>query len=244
MKWTDKEIGAALIEVSNDGILPSNDDLKKAGMGGLCFAVSRTGGYQRWARRLGLKTKGDRTSWNDDLIEAALLIEGERFGRMPSANELRDSGRNDLACAISKHGGYRVWSERLGLSQKGTETHRGQKWERHEAAFFRSLGFEVEEQTARAPFDLLVNGKRVDVKSSSWRDYKGVSGYLFNGIKHGTDCDFFDLLGTGGGHVLHRFVVPATKALCKTLTISPSSISGSGRRKKWYPFKDATHLLR
>lgn len=166
------------------------------------------------------------------------------FGRMPSAGELRRVGRNDLACAVSKRGGFRTWASRLGLGQKGTETHRGQKWERREATLFRSMGFEVVEQSTRAPFDLLVNGYRVDVKSSSWRDYGYVKGYLFNGIKGGGDCDFFDLLCLDGDSILHRFVVPATVAKCKTLTISLSSVSGKGSRKKWHEYKDATDLLR
>jgi hypothetical protein len=234
-KWTDERIGAALLEMSVDGQLPSNDDLKRAGMSGLGFAVSKTGGYPDWARKLGLKTKGDRSLWNDDLIEAALRLDETRLGRMPTANELRFLGQNDLACAISKHGGFRFWACRLGLRQKGTETHRGQKWERHEAAFFRSMGFEVVEQPTRAPFDLLVNGHCVDVKSSTRSGW-----YQFGSIKRGSDCDFFDLLCVHNDEVRARFVVPADKACVMSITIMPNTLSGLG---KYAAFRDAIHLV-
>lgn len=237
MKWTEESIGKALLELSVDGKLPSDDDLRQSGMSGLGFAVSRTGGYPEWARRLGLQTKGGRVVWNDELIESALREECKRLGRMPSANELRAVGQNGLACAISKRDGFRAWALRLGLKQKETETHRGQKWERHEAAFFRSMSFEVKEQTTRAPFDLLVNGHRVDVKSSSL-NLRGW--YQFGEIKRGADCDCYDLVCTNDDGVLARFIVPSSMARVKTISMMPSTLSCLG---KYGAFRDAVHHL-
>lgn len=170
-------------------------------------------------------------------MEQELKLRAEPLGRMPSANELRASGANDLACAISRMGGFRAWATRLGLRQKDSDTHRGQKWERHEAEYFRSLGFEVEEQVTKAPFDLLVNGQRVDVKGSKLTKH---GFYQFGGIKRGQDCDFFDLLCIDGG-VKSRVVVPANKARVQKVCMMPSTLEGLG---KYGAFVGAVHLLR
>ena len=120
----------------------------------------------------------------------------------------------------------------MGLAQKGTETHRGQKWEKVEADFFRSLGLEVSSQTTRAPYDLLVAGKRVDVKMATHRSYpyRGhtIRGFFFAGLRYGTDCDLFDLLCIEDEKIAHRFLIPSEAARVQTLTITESSISGSG----------------
>jgi hypothetical protein len=237
-KWTDEEIGKALLELSKDGRLPSNDDLSKLGMSGLGFAVTKTGGYPFWAQKLGLKTKSDRFMWTEEAVKEALLVESQRFGRMPSANELRDVGCNSLACAVVRRGGFRVWAKRLGLEQKGTETHRGQKWERQEAVYFRSIGFEVEEQLTRASFDLLVNGKRVDVKSSSFNDR---GWYQFGSIKCGSDCDFFDLVCVGNNKFLARFIIPSSIVKIKTISMMPNTLRGIG---KYAAFRNAVYYLK
>ena len=156
---------------------------------------------------------------------------------MPSANELRASGANDLACAIPRCGGFLEWARRLDLARKGTETHRGQSWEKIEADFFRSLGLEVEGQTTRAPFDLLVAGMRVDVKIATYRSYpyKGhtIRGFFFAGLRYGADCDLFDLLCIRDGKIAHRFLIPSDVARVQTLTITESSITGNGLYAKY-----------
>lgn len=156
---------------------------------------------------------------------------------MPSCNELRDAGRVDLGGAVIRSGGFRAWAERFGVRQKGTETHRGQRWERHEAAFLRGLGYEVEDQPTRAPFDLLVNGHRVDVKSSALNTH---GWYQFGDTRRGVDCDFFDLLCIAGDEVIARFVVPADKARVMSISMMPGTLEGLG---KYAAFRDAVHLL-
>lgn len=182
------------------------------------------------------------TEWTDSLIAEFLTKQVMDLGRMPSATELRKCGLNDLACVISRRGGYREWAVRLRTVLKGTETHRGQKWERYEAAFFRALDFLVEEQRTKAPYDLLINGHRVDVKSSTYCEYGDVRGYLFNGLKRGRDCDFFDLVCVEEDVVVHRFIVPASLATM-SLTITRSSYSTPSSGGKWAAYKDAICLL-
>jgi len=236
-KWTDEAIGDALLKLSSDGRLPSNDELKAAGLSGLGFAVSNTGGFYAWAKKLGLETKGGGAPWTEERITSELQPFCEEFGRMPSVGELRNAGRNDLACVISKRGGFRCWAKRLSLGQKGSETHRGQKWERSESVFFRALGMNVEEQSTKAPFDLLVNGKRVDVKSSILNK---TGWYQFGSIKYGKDCDFYDLLCVEDDKIKGRFIVPVAHANVGTISLMPKSLIGRG---KYGPFLGATDLL-
>ncbi len=242
MKWTDDEIARVVLSVS-DGVMPSRTDLESRGLGGLAGTISHRDGFIALAKRLGLKPKGGgrkrgrEVVWTEDAIQMGLQEHIDNFGRMPSANELHEEGQNDLACAISRHGGFRAWAKRLGVKQKGSETHRGQKWERHEAAFFKELGFDVEEQTTKKPFDLLVNSHRVDVKSAKWSDYGKVRGFIFSGLKRGVDCDFFDLVCVFNGVFFTRFVIPSADARVKTITIGSSTAFG-GKTQKWSRFRD------
>jgi len=190
--------------------------------------------------------------WSDERVLDELSRVVEEKGRMPTSTELRVEGGSRLLgaicwrggrCAISRGHGFREWAMRLRVEQKGHHTHRGQKWERHEAAFLRSMGLPVEEQTTRAPFDLMVNGHRVDVKSSTWKSYDCCTGYFFNNFKFGEDCDFFDLVCVSEG-VDHRFVIPADEIRLKSVTIAPSSLTGKGPGGKWWPFKDALDVLK
>lgn len=153
---------------------------------------------------------------------------------MPTANELRAMGHNSLACAVGRYGGWRHWADRLRLERKGTETHWAQSWEAREADLYRSLGAEVERQTTKAPFDLLVNSRRVDVKASTFHDYRPkdgrrVCGYAFAGLKRGRQADFFHLVCVADDErPLARFVVPAAEAAVHTVSIAPRSLDGGG----------------
>lgn len=168
-----------------------------------------------------------------------MLEVAEGLGRMPSATELKGMGKGGLSCVISRRGGYKLWAKRLKLKLKGTETHRAQVWEGREVKFFEGHGFEVERQTTKAPFDLLVNVVRVDVKSATWTRYEkdeglgSVQGYVFAGLKRGRDCDVFDLICVAGRSVIARFLVPATEAKVVTLTITPLTLEGKGKYSRF-----------
>ena len=178
------------------------------------------------------------TEWTDELIAVRLVEQAKSFGRMPTAGELRARGMNDLACVISRRGGFLRWAKELRLETKGTETHRGQKWERSEAGYFAELGFEVEEQTTKAPFDLLVGGRKVDVKTSTLNK----SGWFqFGSIKRCVDCEFLDLLCVDGDALVARFIVPAEKARVVTISMMPATLGGLG---KYAAFRSAVYLLR
>lgn len=177
-------------------------------------------------------------------LENRLRAAARPLVRMPSASELRGIGEGGLANKVARTGGFAVWARRLGLRLKGTETHRGQAWEAREARALRELGASVEWQSTKAPFDLLVNGLRVDVKSAQWTEYRPgdrvVRGYVFAGLRGGKGCDVFDLVCVAGSTLLHRFVVPAEAARVRTLTITPRTLTGAG---KYSAFRDRLDLL-
>lgn len=181
------------------------------------------------------------TFWTNKLVYERLVPIISALGRMPSANELRADGKNDLACAISRRGGFKSWAQRMGAGQKGTETHRGQEVEESEQSRLESLGFTVLRQTCKAPFDLLVNGHRVDVKSAHaglYGDARDQNTYwIFALAKVKPTCDFYLLVCLNSDDsVARRYVVPSSSAKIRTLTITPCG--------KYEGFRDRDDLLR
>jgi hypothetical protein len=186
--------------------------------------------------------------YTDAMVEAGLAKHIALLGRMPSSSELEACGDGWLHGVVSRRGGCKHWADALGVAQKGTETHRAQAWEAKELLYFAGIGYSVERQTTKAPFDLLVNGHRVDVKmgvwhsyqSSKWKTQRVCSGFFFAGVKRCKDCDFLDLLCIENDAVLHRFVVPADSARVQTVTLTPLQLRGEG---KYSQFENAVHLL-
>ena len=180
-----------------------------------------------------------RNKWTSEKIVARLLPVADELKRMPSARELRIRGHNDLACAVGRCGGFRWWAGRLGLMLKDSETMRGLRWEDAEERYFKSVGFDVERQTVKAPFDLLVNKNRVDVKSAKWTVCQHTRGFVFAGLKRGVDCDFFDLVCVNENKLIERFVVPSSEAKIHTLTITKKTIDGNGLYSRFHNAVDA-----
>ncbi len=103
-----------------EGVMPTQQELQKAGRSDLVSAIKKHGDYQAVAERLGLTYAKRRDGYWDDPsnLERELLTyisEHGTPGVMPAHEELSKGGRSDLASAISTHGGYRVVAERFGL---------------------------------------------------------------------------------------------------------------------------------
>lgn len=183
-----------------------------------------------------------RTKWTDSGIAEQVLSLSKKFSRMPSAREMRLSGRGDLADVVAKKGGFRKWAVRLGLDLKSSETKLGQDYEAKEAAFLAKEGFAVKRQTTKNSFDLLVNSKRVDVKVANKYSCWSWTGYSFAGMKRGVDCDFFDCLILGKRGVEHRLIIPATEIKVTTLTLTIGKVKN---KTHWaMQYKDAIAQLR
>lgn len=180
------------------------------------------------------------TPWTRERVAAELRVEAARRGHMPTVVELQRTGRNDLACAVVRSGGFRQWATTLGLPLSGSETHRGQDEEERTAGFLRERGFRVERQTCRAPFDLLIDSIRVDVKSARptpMPSAKHGLAHVFALSKVPPTCDLYLLVGLdAGGAVLWRYFIPAAEAHVRTITICATG--------KYARFKDNIGLLR
>lgn len=168
-----------------------------------------------------------RTRWDNALIERKLSQHIADLNRMPSANELRRVGANDLACAIARRGGFYSWQKKMGVAGKDSGTHRGQRWERWAAgAIAQRTRMAVTSQTTKSPFDLDVCGVAVDVKSARWTECGSVSGFIFSGCKYGKDCDlfFFVCLHNSRNRVRYVFALPSSEIQVHCVTISPRRI--------------------
>lgn len=148
---------------------------------------------------------------------------------MPSARELRSAGRNDLACQVAVRGGFRTWAARLGLPLKESETRLGQSIEDAVEAGFRAHGRTVSRMTCKAPFDLLVDGVRVDVKAAKSNVYTNKEtghvsqGYFFGINKREPTCDLYLLCCLREDESIgDQYYVPSEFARVSTLTITPT----------------------
>ncbi|MEW5858037.1 MAG: hypothetical protein AB1861_11740, partial [Cyanobacteriota bacterium] len=105
------------------GVMPIQEELKKAGRNDLTNAIRKHGGYRSVAERLGLElayTAKPPRYWDDfahlerELLE--FIINHGTHGVMPKQQELKEAGRNDLNSAITKHGGFLIVARKLGLT--------------------------------------------------------------------------------------------------------------------------------
>ena len=181
--------------------------------------------------------------WTDEAIEHGIRQHAERVGRMPTVPELRAANDNALAVVIGRRGGYRQWAERMGLPLSGGDTHRGQDAEAQLAAWLSARGYDVQRQTTKAPFDLLVNGVRVDCKAAKFSAYPesknpATAGYFFNVRKQPPTCDLFILCCmTSEWAIERRYFIPVGEVMDRWMvTIAPNG-------RKWEGHLEAIGVL-
>ncbi|MBD1926932.1 hypothetical protein H6F74_11825 [Trichocoleus sp. FACHB-90] len=124
--WEDfsnvkREILAFIQESGTLGVMPTHEELMKAGRTGLASVVQKHGGWQSVAERLGLTYAKKRSGYWEDFLSVerevfAFIEKFGTFGVMPTGDELREAGRSDLENAMRKHGGFSIVAERLGLT--------------------------------------------------------------------------------------------------------------------------------
>jgi hypothetical protein len=105
------------------GQMPSTSTMRKAGMSSLADAISRFGGVQTVAGRLGLECGKPKGYWQEyanvrreyeDFLAIWRVTSGEATG-VPTQEMLRQAGRQDLISALQKHGGMQRLAEDLDL---------------------------------------------------------------------------------------------------------------------------------
>jgi hypothetical protein len=175
-------------------------------------------------------------AWSSWEIMEALRPFINKYGRMPTATELRARGRNDLACAVGRSGGFRYWAKKCKAVLKVCETVQGQRVEAEVAEWLRDQDFEVRRMTTKAPYDLRVNRLRVDVKSGHWTESS--SGWVFHlGKKDPPRCDVYVVVCLDDlDRHMRRYVIPADRARVQTMTITDHG--------KYEHYRDAIEHLR
>lgn len=177
--------------------------------------------------------------WNDATLTAELTIAAAPLGRMPTSGDLRAIGRNDLALAASRRGGFPYWAEKLNLPLKGEKTQFGLAIEEKICSWLREQGWNAVRQGRRAPFDILVNKVRIDVKAAKFTSYATdyhyrQEGFVFNTKKN--RCDLFLLcLCASDWSIQHKFFIPSA-VVPSTITIS------SVARTKYSKYQDIKYL--
>lgn len=138
----------------------------------------------------------------------------------------------------------RIWQVIKPLSQGavkryplGTKVHSTKEEERVYKLLVRK-GFDVKKQDYNAPFDLLVNGKKVEIKYRSCPDiHNGSPFYKFNYLKGRENIDFY--IFVCGEFDENIYIVP-NEVVGKTYQISSDPKNKQAKRKSrlyqenWY----------
>lgn len=150
--------------------------------------------------------------WTDELIGSAIMELANQFDppRMPTKSEMVDMrGDYALSCAVSKHGGFGYWANRLKLEQKHSDTKLGIEGERLVATCLKTLGFKVETTSIKYPYDLLIDGCiKIDVKTANTSYVRGYPIHSYRLAKGQPTCDFYVFLEADTKRI---YVVPSSK---------------------------------
>lgn len=150
--------------------------------------------------------------WTDELIGSEITELADQFNppRMPTKSEMVEMrGDYALSCAVSKHGGFTYWANRLGLEQKHSDTLLGVEGEKTIANILETKGFDVKLTSVKHPYDLLINGcVKVDVKTAKVSSVRGYPIHSYRLAKRDHTCDFYIFYEYD---TLKVYVVPAYK---------------------------------
>jgi hypothetical protein len=185
-------------------------------------------------------TSGYGHVWTEEKVRSELLkcIDLLMLDRMPTADELKSIGRNDLHIKISRTKKYSGWAEELGLALKSCETRTGQKYEGVAEEMLSSRGYAVERMSTKYPYDLLVNGHlKVDVKVAKPYMLRGESRVHTFGInKVKQTCDVYQLIALDEEEKIERtFIIPSHVLNVVSLSV--------GRESKWNAYVDRWDLI-
>lgn len=151
--------------------------------------------------------------WSEERVKNELIasIEALMINRMPTADELKSLGRNDLHIKISRTKKYSGWADFLGLDRKGSETLMGQGYEHYISNLLEISGNKVEQMSTKHPYDLLVNGTvKVDIKAGKAYLMRGSRVHSFGINKKDPTCDIYIIIAVDELGVIERtFVIPS-----------------------------------
>lgn len=177
------------------------------------------------------------THWTPELIEQEIRLVAQNIGHFPSNTELRDMGKNDLACAITKRGGLLELAKKLGIERQSSDSDFGWAGEESVVAELQRRGFTASRtKEVKAPFDILVNNiVRIDVKNARFASYP---------TKHGSCDGWFYRLGKmcqADLVALHQYDEGSTYIIPWSLI--PTSNVTITREGKYSHYKEAWWLV-
>lgn len=115
------------------------------------------------------------------MVSVQLIEITKSIGKFPSVSELKQLGRNDLMCQITRRGGIIKWADRLGFKREISDSDLGWIGENEVCNKLSKLGFECKRSDrVKWPYDILVsNVLRIDVKTASYSEYGYSKGWFF-----------------------------------------------------------------
>lgn len=195
--------------------MPTSKEVRDTKIPGLDSAISRTGGYVKWANKLNLTNKKPTKLLSEDEIKKEILKTVEIFNlnRMPTRKEILDTNLGvSLHNAISRGNGYYEWAKILNLEIKDSETFMGIQYENLCKEQLINFGYAVETTPMKAPYDLLVNDNiRIDVKSGCAYYINGCRTHTFTTSKKYSTCDIYVMyaLNEDGSEIERVLVIPS-----------------------------------
>lgn len=134
--------------------------------------------------------------WTDENIENAIreVMKKAKIDIMPTNKILCEyTGNSGLSNAISKHGGWKYWAEKLNIKINNCESVIGYEFEVECASTLTSKGYYCQLTPTKYPYDILANGNiKIDVKCGRlYNGRKNESYYSFNLEKSKPTCDIF-----------------------------------------------------
>jgi hypothetical protein len=179
-------------------------------------------------------THGKR--WTDEKVEKEVkkVMVALNINRFPTRSEMELVTRNHgLSVKISKSGGFKEWAKKLNLPLKESETQLGQEYEEIIRNIIKKeTGYIFELTNTKHPYDLYLDGVKIDVKVSN-RHYpeKNYYYYTFNLEKIPPTCDIYVCLCKNKSHIDKILVIPSTE-------IDAINQLSIGKESKYDKYKD------
>lgn len=134
------------------------------------------------------------SKWTDEKIKNGILSVMKENGMkaMPTASAIRAAtGSYALSTAIQKTGGFAAWAARLNVEMTRCDTRFGQFFEEMCCGYLTNCGYECERMPVKYPYDILADGVKIDVKSSTPFSTSNGKYYTFNLEKPFPTCDVY-----------------------------------------------------
>lgn len=178
--WTEASAEEKLKNIADSlGYFPTVEELKTTHrVYGLTGFIERNFSYKYFKEKIGIGSKPQVRVWDEEKIISE--IKALKTNVFPSQSFLAFIGRNDLAGAISRNGGYQYFSEKTCLKREYSGTVVGLKGENEIELILKSKNFKIQKTSTKEHFDFLVDGfTRIDIKTTSYRNYGKNSGWFF-----------------------------------------------------------------